>query len=97
MATNVKKSNKNPLKPIGTFFRRFHLITFFVFTVGCMAASVVLINNTLTNTSDEDYTSSISAGSIDQATLERIQSLHTSDQPTPGPQLPGGRINPFAE
>lgn len=96
MATTTKPQN-NLLKPLGVFLRRFHLLIFFILTAICVAVSVILINDTLTSSSDESYTSSISAGSIDQATLERIQSLHTSAQPAPSPQLPQGRINPFAE
>jgi len=97
MATTTKKPQSNLLRPVGAFFRRFHFIIFFVFIVGCLAASVILINKTLTESSSQDYTSTINAGSIDQATLERIQSLHPSSQPGPAPELPSGRINPFAE
>lgn len=97
MATIIKKQQSALLRPLGAFFRRFHLLIFFVFIVGCLAASVVLLNQTLTETSSQDYTSTINAGSIDQATLERIQSLHPSTESTPTPELPAGRVNPFAE
>lgn len=93
----IKKSQSNLLRPIGDFLRRFHLIIFFVIMVACMAAVVVLINKTLTETSDQELTSSISAGSIDQDTLVRIQALQTSDQPSVPPAIPEGRVNPFAE
>ncbi len=96
MAT-TKKSQNTFLKPLGAFFRRFHMLIFFVLMVGCLSVAVILLNETLTQPTPEDYTSSINAGSIDQATLERIQSLHTSDQPSPAPALPAGRVNPFAE
>jgi len=95
--TTIKKSQNSLLKPFGTFFRRFHLLLFFILIVGCLSAAVLLINQTLTESTDETYTSSINAGTIDQATLERIQSLHTSSQPSPAPALPAGRVNPFAE
>ncbi len=95
--TKSKRQQSNLLKLLGAFIRRFHLLLFFVLTVGLVAAAVLLINNALSEPSGEDYTSSINAGSIDQATLERIQALHSSDQPAPTPQLPAGRINPFAE
>ena len=90
------KSKNTLLRPLGAFFRRFHMIIFFIIVVGCLAAAVLLINDTLTGSSDE-YTSGISAGSIDKATLERLQSLHPSSQPGPAPTLPAGRTNPFAE
>jgi E3 ubiquitin-protein ligase DOA10 len=93
----IKKPQNSLLKPIGAFFRRFHLLIVFVFVVGCVSAAIVLINKTLTESTDASYTSSINAGTIDQATLERIQSLNPSSQPGPAPALPEGRINPFAE
>jgi len=92
----IKKSQNSILKPIGAFVRRFHLLIFFIFIVGCLAAAVILINNILTDTTDDGYMSPINAGTIDQATLDKVQSMHTSDQPTT-PTLPEGRINPFSE
>lgn len=71
---------------------------FFIFIVGCLAGAVIMINKILTDSSDTTgYTSSINAGSIDKTTLERIQSLHTSDQEVALPTLPEGRINPLSE
>lgn len=96
-STPIKKPQSAFLKPIKAFFRRFHLLIFFVFVVGCMAAAVILINKTLADSSSQDYNSSINAGSIDQATLERVQSLHPSSEPAPAPTMPPGRVNPFAE
>ena len=93
----IHKQNNIVLKPIGSLFRKFHLLIFFIFIAGCLAASVILLNKTLTESTDEGYTSGISAGSIDQGTLDRIQSLHSSSQPTPPPVMPEGRVNPFAE
>lgn len=97
MVTAKNKSQVNILRPLGKFMRRFHMIIFIILIVGIVAASVLMINNALTNVATDDYTSSINAGSIDQATLERIQSLHTSAQPAPAPAMPAGRVNPFAE
>ena len=96
-SASTKKSQNTRLKPFGAFFRRFHMIIFFILLAGGVASAIILINQTLSTPVTEDYTSSISAGSIDQATLERIQSLHSSDSPSPAPELPTGRINPFAE
>lgn len=96
-STQIKKPQSSFLKPFKRFFRRFHLIIFFVFMVSCMAASVLLINQTLKESSSQNYNSTISAGSIDRTTLERVQSLHSSSEPAPAPTLPAGRVNPFAE
>lgn len=93
----IKKQQTGLSRLLIDFVRRFHLLIFFVLIVGCLSAAVILINQTLTPAPDEDYTSSIQAGNIDQATLERVQSLHPSSQPAPTPALPPGRINAFAE
>lgn len=84
-------------KSLGTLFKRFHMIIFFVFMVAVLSAAVILINQILTaNPNDTTYTSSIKAGSIDEATLNKVQSLHTSDS-TATPTLPDSRLNPFGE
>ncbi len=86
------------LKPFGTAFKRFHLTIFFIFITACLAAAVILVNNILTATpTDTEYTSSISAGTIDQATLEHIQALHTSDEQVNLAEPAPGRVNPFNE
>ena len=97
MAVVIKKQQSALLRPLGVFFRRFHLLIFFVFIVGCLAASVLLLNRTLNEVSAEESTSTINSGTIDEATLERIQTLQPSTQSTPAPILPEGRTNPFAE
>lgn len=85
-------------KPIGHFIGRIHMTLFIIFIVGCLAFAVTILNNLLTSTAEADgYTSPIDAGSIDQATLDRIKELHTSDETPPALALPEGRTNPFAE
>lgn len=93
----IKKPQSSLVRPLSAFIRQFHLLIFFVVIVACLSVAVVLINRTLTESTDETYTSSINAGSIDQATLKRIQSHHTSSKPSPTPALPSGRANPFSE
>ena len=86
------------LKPAGAMFRRFHLTIFIVFIVAGLGYAVLSFNTLLARSStDTSYTSPIDAGSIDQATLERINALHTSDGPSPAVTTPVGRINPFSE
>lgn len=93
----IKKHQGTVPRMFISFLRRFHLLLFFIIVVSFLAAAVLLINKTLTDSSAQQYTSTIDAGTIDQSTLERIQSLHTSSQPA-NPQLPStGRVNPFAE
>jgi len=93
----IKKTQSSLVRPIAAFIRQFHLLIFFVVIVGCLSVAVVLINKTLTESADEAYTSSINAGTIDQSTLQKIKSLHTSSKPSPTPALPSGRVNPFSE
>ena len=92
------KGTSTSLQPIGKIFRRFHLTIFIVFIAAGLGYAVLSFNTLLTESStDANYTSSIGAGSIDQATLERIKTLHTSDDATPALATPSGRINPFSE
>lgn len=100
MATSTEKKIKGQhgrsTRLILGLIRRFHLLMFFIIVVIGLAVAVVMLNRTLTGTSTDDFLPTINHGSIDESTLNRIQSLHTSDEATK-PQLPEGRINPFAE
>lgn len=85
-------------KPLMNLLSRFHLTIFFVLVIAGLAGAVLTINSTLNETAaSTDYSSPISAGSIDQMTLERVKSLHTSKETVEPTQLPSGRINPFGE
>lgn len=85
-------------KPVTRLFQRYHLTIFIVFVaVGLSFAVFTFANLLATSSTDASYTSPINAGSIDQATLERIKALHTSDDPAPTFTPPTGRINPFSE
>ena len=74
-------------------------MTFFIVILAGGLAYAVMLFTTILNESSVDttYTSPIEAGSIDQATLDRIKALHTSDETVPTPTNPAGRINPFSE
>jgi hypothetical protein len=88
----------SPFKLIGRLFLRFHMTLFIVLVVAGLGAAVIFVYGIITDTSgDESYVSPINPGSIDQATLDRINSLHTSDQAVTPPALPDGRSNPFGE
>lgn len=95
----AEKSPK-PIKKIFTnFISRFHLTLFFVFVVGCLIGSVILINRMVTEgqTNSQGYTSSIQAGNIDNETLERLRELRQSAERPPEFVFPEGRINPVGE
>lgn len=86
-------------RPIVDVIKHYHLTIFFVLVASCLIGGVILINRMIIDGESEgaDYQSSISAGSIDEATLLRIQSLHPSTEPDTSLSLPSGRINPFSE
>jgi hypothetical protein len=85
-------------KPIIRLFKRYHLTIFIVFVVSGLGYAVFTFSHLLeTSSTDTTYTSPIGAGSIDQATLQRIKALHTSDNTAPAFVAPPGRINPFTE
>lgn len=93
----IKGNQKKTMKYVGLFLQRFHLLIFFVLVAGLLSATVMLINKTLTETSSQAYTSTISAGSIDESTLSRIQSFHASSSPVTTLSPQSGRANPFSE
>jgi len=99
MEKQKKSSSIDIIKPLQKLWKRFHLTLFFILIAGGLSGAVLLINNTLKDSSESDptYTSSINAGTIDQVTLTRLNALHASSQPTPAPTLPAGRTNPVNE
>ncbi len=97
-AKKQKANSVDILKPLKKLSKRFHLTFFFVFIVACLSGAILLINRVIQdNSTDPNYTSSISAGSIDKDTLARLNSLHTSAEGAPAPVLPAGRVNPVGE
>jgi hypothetical protein len=85
-------------KPIRKISKRFHLTLFFVFIVACLTGAVLLINYTLKETAnDPEYVSPISTSTVDQATLNRIETYHASSETSSAPVLPAGRVNPVGE
>jgi len=99
MAMEKKRTNSvDILKPIKKLSKRFHLLFFFVFIVACLSGAVLLINNTLKDTTtDPGYVPPSAAGTIDETTLNRLNALHTSTQPVEPVVLPEGRISPVNE
>lgn len=90
---------RSVLKPFGLLFQKFHFTLFIVLVIAGLGSAVVLLNTMLSGQSElgDGYKSSIEAGTIDQATLDRIKELHTSNETVPAGDLPSGRINPFGE
>ncbi len=85
-------------KPLIRIFTRFHLTIFIVFIVAGLSYAVLMLNDMFIYTSDTDgYTPQNDAGTIDKATLDRINQLHTSDEAVPALDQLSGRTNPFGE
>ena len=85
-------------KPLGRAFKRYHLTPFIVLVTVGLVASVYLLTTILNDAAvDDSYESPINAGTIDQQTLNRINALHTSDDPSPAPNPAAGRTTPFSE
>lgn len=87
------------LRPFKALVTRFHLTLLIVVLVIGVGAAVILLTEVVNNSSTgEGYVSPVSAGTIDRATLERVNELHTSSEPfTQYEAAPGTRVNPFAE
>jgi cytoskeletal protein RodZ len=98
--SNMEKHSSNLVsKSLGSLFKRFHLMIFFVFVASCLALTVVMVTQILSNETavqNEALPSATPAAPADTSVLSQIEALHTSDA-APTPVLPEGRINPFAE
>lgn len=91
---NVLTAKQRLLKQLA----RMRVSLFIVLVVAGLGYAVVLLSQMLEEASDvSGYTSPLKLQEIDQTTLDRIQSLHTSNEKFEPPQLPNGRINPFSE
>lgn len=92
-------SLKTLSRKVSWFFRRFHLIIYFVIVSTGFGVAVISFNTMIENTASTDgYVSDIHAGSIDSATLQRVNQLKQSKEVTSLPGLSGEqRNNPFSE
>lgn len=86
------------VKPFAILFRRFHMTLFILFVAACLGYTILQLSDIINNPAGSDgYVSPIGTTTIDQSALERIKSLHTSDEKLPNFTAPSGRSNPFAE
>jgi len=88
----------NPLKVMSTAIKRYNLVLFIVMVVGGLIASIMILNNILTQPAvvTTDPTTS-SAVTFDQVTISRLSKLETSANNASYNTLPSARINPFSE
>lgn len=82
-------------KPIGRFFSRYGLISFFVVIFTGLIIAVILLNNVITKTGDAgDYVSTANTITFDEDTIKKVESLPSSNQNTDRVNT-SGRLLPF--
>ncbi len=88
-----------PINPVEKFIVRYSLVILITLASFVLGASVYLSYNILMSSSDPSN-AEIKEGvssNFDKQTREKIDKLHTSDDPNVSITLPTGRINPFSE
>lgn len=84
-------------KPFLAFLKRYHLVIFVVIVVLLLSVAILLLNGIVSIASGTDAPVQSTSSNFDQATIDRIKELKTSDQPSEPLDLSKGRINPFSE
>lgn len=80
------------------FVRRFNLVIFIVIVVIILSIAVLLLYGVVEKASGTDIDNTPGDTSyFDQETIDRLDKLKTSDQPSTPLDLSKGRINPFSE
>lgn len=79
-------------EPIATFFRRFHILLFFLVVSGGLFAAVLTLISIINTSSSTSMAADNSInGSFDQETIQRIENDTTTVA------QPGSRPSPFVE
>lgn len=93
-----KELTAHPYAGLRKVVRRYHFTAAVLLVIVGLSIIVLFVVQLINDpTLDDGYRSPITAGSIDQDTLEEVNQLHFSTDRLPGPKLPSGRNNPFAE
>ena len=92
-----KNSTINPLTYIVDLLSRFNLVIFIVIVAGGLIASIIILNNILTQPYTSKAVANPSETSFDQTVENRLLKLETSTNNVNYKNLPSGRINPFSE
>lgn len=89
------RSNK---ELVADFLRRFHLVIFIVIVVLSLSVAIFLLNIIVNKASGTDP-SLMGGGSetFDQATIQRVERLKSSNEQGAPLDLVNGRISPFNE
>lgn len=90
------RSNK---ELVADFLRRFHLVVFIVIVVLSLSVAIFLLNIIVNKASGTDPSLMGGGGSetFDQATIQRVERLKSSNEQGAPLDLVNGRISPFNE
>lgn len=89
---------RNIISIITAGLHRFHMVIFIVTVVAGLAAAILLLNEiVLKASSSANITQTSPKSSFDQATIDRIKQLKTSNEPGEPLDFSKGRISPFSE
>jgi hypothetical protein len=91
------KDIKSSQKPIIAFFQRFHLVIFTVVTVLILSTAILILSGIVNKASGIDSTGQTMVTNFDEDTINRINELKTSSEPSTPLDFSQGRINPFSE
>lgn len=80
------------------FIGRHHVVIFVTFISLMLTVSIILLSLVLTQSFDDDDTTTSTVPSFNKETIERIKNLHiSSDEGNKPLELPSPRPNPFVE
>lgn len=79
------------LRPVVTFFKRFHAIIFFLIVSACLFVAIVLLLPVTNLSTTQSQPAQTVDASFDQATIDKLRSSSSSTI------QPGERTNPFNE
>ncbi|HCH34660.1 MAG: hypothetical protein UY35_C0007G0006 [Candidatus Saccharibacteria bacterium GW2011_GWC2_48_9] len=88
-----------PINPVETFFLRYNFVILIVVAATIIGVSIFLAYSTFITAADPsnaEVKSEIPT-SFDQATRDKVDQLHESNDPDIRVTPPSGRINPFSE
>ncbi len=88
-----------PINPAEAFLLRYNFVILVVVIASVLGTSIFLAYNTYISAADptgSEVTSDVPTN-FDQATREKIDSLHSSNDTSIKVSPPAGRINPFSE
>lgn len=96
---DIKLSFITMKKTFITFLHRFHVMIFVFIVLGGTIVIVLLLNGVIIRSGESDgyVAPNANNATFDQATINKIENLKTSDQGSGDLDLSNGRTNPFVE